>query len=74
MESINKELLGELLKLEENQQEKVLEYIKGLLSKEGMIKRVELSEKEIAEGNTISSEQFNNEFELWKKGKRESIK
>jgi len=46
---------------------------KNALKRE-MIRRAEQSEKEIAEGKTISAKQFNADFEQWKKEKRTSIK
>lgn len=60
--------------LERDQQEEVLAYIKSLLTKEEMNRRAALSEKEIAAGRTISSEQFKSDFEGWKKQKRASTK
>jgi len=39
-----------------------------------MISRAEQSEQEIAEGKSISAQQFNTEFEQWKRERRASIK
>jgi len=72
--AVDKELISQLLKLETDQQEKVIAYIKDLLVTDEMNKRAEQSEKDIAEGNTISASQFNQEFEQWKAKKRASIK
>lgn len=44
------------------------------LQKLEMIRRAEQSEKEITEGKTISAEQFNTDFQQWKKEKRLSTK
>jgi 23S rRNA pseudoU1915 N3-methylase RlmH len=44
------------------------------LQKLEMIRRAEQSEKEITEGKTISAEQFNADFQQWKKEKRLSTK
>lgn len=41
--------------------------------KKEMIKRAKKSEQEVAEGKTISAEQFNADFQQWKKEKRQSI-
>ncbi len=69
---IDKELISHLLKLEVDQQEKVLAYIKELLETDEMVRRSEQSERDIAAGNTISSSQFKEDFEKWKKKKREN--
>ncbi len=45
----------------------------SLLKKE-MIGRAKQAEQEIAEGKSISAEQFNSDFQQWKKEKRQSIK
>lgn len=71
---IDKELLSHLLKLESNQQEKVLAYIKDLLTTDEMNRRIENSEHAISSGKTKTFEQFNTEFENWKAGKRASTK
>jgi len=42
--------------------------------KQEMISRAQQSERDIAEGKTISASQFNADFQKWKKEKRESIK
>lgn len=72
--TVNKELIGQLLKLESSQQEKVLAYIKDLLTTDEMHRRAELSEKAIAEGRTKSFDEFNADFEQWKIQKRASMK
>ena len=71
---IDKELISHLLMLESDQQEKVLTYIKDLLTTEEMNRRAGLSEQDIAAGKTISSEQFKSDFENWKKQKRATTK
>ena len=70
---LDKELVSELLKLESDQQEKVLAYIKELLVTEEMNKRAEQSEKDIAAGKTISMDEFEQDVEQWILQKRGSI-
>ncbi len=71
---INKELLQLLLKLEFHQQDKVLSYIKDMLSVDEMNSRAKASEHAIAYGKIKSFEHFNSDFENWKARKRTSIK
>ncbi|MEQ6119840.1 hypothetical protein [Reichenbachiella sp. MALMAid0571] len=71
---IDKELISHLLRLENNQQEKVLAYMKDLLIQDEMNKRADESEKAISEGRTKSFDQFNRSFEQWKANKRASMK
>lgn len=63
LNAVNKELISLLLKLESDQQEQVLAYIKDLLIISEMNARAERSEKDIAAGNTISIEDFEQDFE-----------
>lgn len=67
---IDKELISQLLRLEESQQEMVLAYIKSLLTNEEMNRRAEASEKAIESGKTKSFDMFNSDFESWKARKR----
>jgi hypothetical protein len=67
---IDKELISQLLKLEEGQQEMVLAYIKTLLTNEEMNRRAEASEKAIESGKIKSFDKFNSDFESWKARKR----
>jgi len=71
---IGKELISHLLRLEKDQQEKVLAYIKHLLDNDEINYRAELSEKAISSGDVKSFNQFNNDFESWKAEKGESTK
>ena len=71
---IDKELISQLLKLEVDQQEKVLAYIKELLEADEMNKRADASEQAIREGRTKSFDQFKDDFEQWKIRKRASMK
>tara|TARA_R110000868_G_scaffold76162_1_gene219329 strand:+ start:382 stop:609 length:228 start_codon:yes stop_codon:yes gene_type:complete len=71
---IDKELISHLLRLENNQQEKVLAYMKDLLIQDEMNKRTDESEMAISEGRTKSFDQFNRGFEQWKANKRASMK
>jgi hypothetical protein len=71
---IDKELLSQLLKLEVDQQEKVLAYIKELLEADEINKRANASEQAIKEGRTKSLDQFNEDFEQWKIRKRANTK
>lgn len=71
---IDKELISQLLKLEVDQQEKVLAYIKELLETDEMNKRADASEKAIREGRTKNFNQFNEDFEQWKTLRRASMK
>ena len=70
---IDKELISQLLRLEESQQEMVLAYIKSLLTNEEMNRRAEASEKAIESGKIKSFDNFNSDFESWKTRKRGSI-
>ncbi len=70
---IDKELISHLLLLEVEQQDKVLAYIKDLLTQDEMNRRADASEKEIAEGKTVTADQFSRDFENWKREKRSSI-
>ena len=63
---IDKELLSQLLKLESQQQEMVLAYIKELLARDEINKRVEASERAIEKGEFKTFDQFNADFENWK--------
>jgi len=71
--TLNKELVSQLLKLESDQQEQVLAYIKDMLITSEMNNRAERSEKDIAAGNTISMEEFDQDFEEWIAKKKTSI-
>lgn len=71
---IDKELISQLLKLEVDQQEKVLAYIKDLLEADEMNKRADASEQAIREGRTKSFDQFNEDFDQWKIRKKASMK
>lgn len=71
---IDKELISQLLKLESDQQEKVLAYIKELLEADEMNKRTDASEQAIEEGRTKGFDQFNEDFEQWKIRKRANMK
>ena len=70
---IDKELISHLLMLEAEQQEQVIIYIKDLLTKDEMNRRADASERDIAEGKTITADQFSRDFENWKKEKRRSL-
>lgn len=72
--AIGKELINYLLKLEVGQQEKVLAYIKGILSEDEINSRAEDSEVAISTGKVKSFEEFNNDFENWKEQKRVNTK
>ena len=63
---IDKELIGQLLKLEVDQQEKVLAYIKGMLEADEINKRADASEQAIREGRTKNFREFNEDFDQWK--------
>ena len=71
---INKELLNHLLKLESHQQERVLAYIKDLLTTDEMNQRTAASERDISTGKTKTFDQFNADFENWKIKKRLTMK
>lgn len=71
---IDKELISQLLKLEVDQQEKVLDFINELLASHGMNKRVDAAENAIKEGRIKSFDHFNEDFEQWKIRKRASMK
>jgi len=71
---VDKKLISQLLKLDFDQQEKVLAYIKDLLITNEMNKRAEQSENAIAEGHLKSFNKFNTDFEEWKIQKRISMK
>ncbi len=71
---IDKELLSQLLKLEFHQQEKVLAYIKDLLTTDEINRRADASEQAIASGKVKTLKHFNSDFENWKARKRASMK
>lgn len=71
---IDKELISHLLKLEDDQQGKVLAYMKGLLVQDEMNLRADASEQAIKEERTKSFEQFDKNFEHWKLQKRANMK
>ncbi len=71
---IDKELIGQLLKLEVDQQEKVVAYIKELLEADEINKRADTSEQAIREGRTKKLKEFNEDFEQWKSRKKVNIK
>ena len=73
MKVIDKELISHLLRLEADQQEMVLAYIKDLLTNEEMNRRADASEKAIEAGKVKSFDQFNSDFENWKVQKRRSM-
>ena len=66
---IDKELIGYLLLLENTQQEKVLDFIKTLLENEKMNIRADKSEKAIELGEFKTFENFNSDFNNWKREK-----
>lgn len=66
---IDKELIGYLLLLENEQQGKVLDFIKDLLESEKMSQRASASEKAIEAREFKTFENFNIDFEAWKQGK-----
>lgn len=72
--AIGKELISYLLKLEVGQLEKVLAYIKEILSEDEINSRAEDSEVAISTGKVKSFEEFNNDFENWKEQKRVNTK
>ena len=71
---IDKELISHLLRLEKGQQDRVLNYIKNMLSSEEMNNRADASEQAIESGKVKSFDQFNTNFENWKIQKRASTK
>lgn len=66
---IEKDLLNYLLKLEEEQQQLALNYIKELLIKQEMTKRALKSEQDIAEGRVRTLDEFKSEAKEWIKKK-----
>ena len=70
---IDKELISHLLRLEADQQELVLAYIKDLLTNDKMNREADASERAIEEGKVKSFDQFNSDFENWKIRKRRSM-
>lgn len=68
--AIDKELISHLLRLEKDQQDRVLNYIKEMIASEEMESRAETSEQDIASGKVKSFDQFNTNFENWKIQKR----
>ena len=63
--TISQELIHELQKLEQKQQEQVLSYTREVLTAGEMSRRAELSEKAISAGNVKSFDFFDQEFEQW---------
>lgn len=72
--TIDKELLDHLKLLEGKQQEQVLAYVKELLVSDEMNRRAAASEKDIADGNVITLEEFKGRLEQWKAQRRSGIK
>ncbi|KYG73094.1 hypothetical protein [Roseivirga echinicomitans] len=72
--AIDKELMSHLLRLEKDQQDRVLNYIKEMIASEEMESRAETSEQDIASGKVKSFDQFNTNYENWKIQKRASSK
>ena len=68
---INKDLISHLLKLEADQQDLVLDYVKDLLITAEMQKRADASEKDIEAGRVKDFEQFSKDFENWKKERQQ---
>lgn len=66
---IDKELISYLLLLENEQQGKVLDFIKELLESEKMCQRASASEEAIEADEFKTFENFNVDFEAWKQGK-----
>jgi hypothetical protein len=66
-EVINKELISHLLKLEADQQDQVLRYVKDMLTTAEMQRRSDASEMDIKAGRAKDFEQFSTDFENWKK-------
>lgn len=66
---INKELIGYLLLLENEQQGKVLDFIKELLESEKMSQRASASEKAIEAREFKAFENFNIDFKAWEREK-----
>ena len=64
-QTINKNLLQELEKLEASQQEKVLTFTRDILTQQEMDRRAGLSEVAISEGDVKSFDQFDRDFEEW---------
>ena len=69
---IDKELISQLLRLGKNQQDKVLNYVKNMLTNEEMNRRADASEQAIETGKVKSFDQFNTNFENWKIQRRVS--
>jgi hypothetical protein len=70
-EVINKELISHLLKLEADQQDQVLRYVKDMLTTAEMQRRADASEMDIKAGRVKDFEQFSTDFENWKKQRRQ---
>jgi len=71
---INKDLISHLLKLEADQQDQVLNYVKDLLVTAEMQRRADASEMDINTGKVKEFEQFSKDFENWKKERRQNTK
>lgn len=71
---IDKELISQLLRLGKDQQDKVLDYVKNMLTNEEMNSRADASEQAIETGKVKSFDQFNANFENWKIQKRVSTR
>ena len=72
MESIEREILANLSKLDEDQQKKVLNYVLDILTTEEMNQRAAVSEEAVTYGKVKSFDEFNAEFTKWQKVKRYS--
>lgn len=71
---INKDLISHLLKLEADQQDQVLNYVKDLLATAEMQRRADASEMDLKTGKVKEFEQFSKDFENWKKERRQNTK
>ncbi|MEQ8416838.1 MAG: hypothetical protein RIE86_23270 [Imperialibacter sp.] len=70
--AINRDLLQELEKLGEGQQEKVLTFTREMLTSEEMDRRANLSEEAISGGKVKSFGQFDRGFEEWMAQKKKN--
>lgn len=71
---IDKELISQLLRLRKDQQDKVLDYIKNMLTNKEMNSRADASGQAIETGKVKSFDQFNANFGNWKIQKRVSTR
>lgn len=74
MQSVEKEILENLSKLDEEKQRQVLNYVLDILTTEEMNQRAAVAEEAVKYGDVKTFDVFNAEFKAWQEQKRKSSK